>query len=104
MGSFFIFLTTVPFFKVEMWPICRDSSVQGCKISSENPVLPNKDLKVVPGNGMVEVDDEVEIKCKDQSEVTDEFQSLKVVSQFNSVVQCCIPKQFFCRIHNFIYC
>ena len=77
--SFFIFFIT-PIFKVEMWPICRDASVQGCKVSSENPVLPNKDLKVVPGNGMVEVGDEVEIKCKDQSEVTDEFQSLKVVS------------------------
>ena len=64
-----------------MWPICRDANVQGCKISSENPLLPNKDLKVVPGNGLVAVgSDQVEIKCKDQSEVTDEFQSLKVVS------------------------
>ena len=54
--------------------------MKGCKITSENPSLHNKDLKVMPGNGMVDVGDYAEVRCKDQSEVTDTFDILKLVS------------------------
>ena len=76
--------------------------MKGCKVTSENPSLHNKDLKVMPGNGgMVDIGDYAEVRCKDQSEVTDTFDILKLVSL--NLIFFARAKGFVLRQSSFFY-
>ena len=53
------------------WPKCRDASLSGCEVSSENPVLPSDDLIVDPFEVTVDFESSISVRCKMPSNATE---------------------------------